>query len=139
VKSGEGTDQPLQRALDQALSRVLSPPAVPGDLRKRVLAAVLRGGDDAIAQARVRLEREARAQLSELEQGYMRLRRRTLGILIGAAFATGAAVAWLMPYLSARFGPNAPLVLAAGGAALGLSIAAGTWLNRSDLRDLIRS
>ena len=135
----EGADHPLQRALDQALARVLSPPSVPGELRKRVRAAVLRAGDEAIAQARGRLEREARAQLSELEQGYLRVRRRTLGTLIGAAFATGAAVAWLMPYLSARFGPNAPLVLAAGGGILGIAIAVGSWLHRSDLRDPIRS
>jgi hypothetical protein len=133
----EGEDR-LQRALDQALSRVLSAPPLPRQLRARVQAAVLRAAEHDLVQVRVRLEREARAQLAELEQGYLRVRRRTLGTLIGAAFAAGAVVAWLMPYLTARFGPNAPLVLAAGGAALGLVIAAGSWLKRGDLADLIR-
>ncbi len=135
--SDEAEDR-LQQALDQALSRVLSAPPVPRQLRARVQAALLRAGDQALAQARTRLEREARAQLAELEQGFIRVRRKTLGTLIGAAFATGAAVAWLMPYLTARFGPNAPLVLAAGGAVLGLAIAAGSWLKRAELADLIR-
>ena len=139
MSPNDEADDGLQQALDQALSRVLSPPPVPRQLRARVQAAVLRAGDQALAQARARLESEARAQLAELEQGFIRLRRRTLGTLIGAAFAVGAVVAWLMPYLTARFGPNAPLVLAAGGSALGLAIAVGSWLKRSDLADLIRS
>lgn len=129
----------LQQALDQALARVLAAPAVPRQLRARVQAAVLRAADEGMVQTRARLEREARAQLAELEQGYLRLRRRTLGTLIGAAFAAGAAVAWLMPYLTARFGPDAPLVLAGSGAAIGLTIAVGSWLKRADLADLIRS
>jgi hypothetical protein len=136
--SDEAEDR-LQRALDRALARVLSAPPLPKQLRARVRAAVLRAGDQELSQVRARLEREARLQLAELEQGYLRVRRRTLGTLIGAAFAAGAAVAWLMPYLKAHFGPNAPLVLAAGGAVIGLAIAAGSWLRRADLADLLRS
>src|SRR5215472_7436852 len=128
MSSNDNVQDPLQRALDRALSRVLSAPPVPPQLRKRVQAAILRATDQEITQARARLDREARAQLAELEQGFVRLRRRTLGTLIGVAFATGAVVAWLMPYLTARFGPNAPMVLAAGGAVIGLAIAAGSWL-----------
>jgi VIT1/CCC1 family predicted Fe2+/Mn2+ transporter len=134
----EPPEDRLQQALDQALARVLAAPPVPKALRTRVQAAVLRAGEDALAQARARLEREARAQLAELEQGYLRVRRRTLGTLIGAAFAAGAAVALLMPYLKAQFGANAPLVLAAGGALVGLSIAAGSWLRRADWSELLR-
>lgn len=135
--SDEAEDR-LQRALDQALSRVLSAPPLPSRLRTRVQAAVLRAGDQEIAQARARLEREARMHLAELEQGFLRVRRRTLGTLIGAAFAAGAAVAWLMPYLKAHFGANAPMVLAASGAVIGLAIAVGSWLKQGDLADLIR-
>jgi hypothetical protein len=139
MKPDDGADDPLQWALDRALTRVLAPPSVPAQLRTRVRAAVRRAGDDELTQARARLEREARTQLADLEQGYVRLQRRTLGTLIGAAFAVGAAVAWLMPYLTARFGPNAPLVLAAGGAVLGLAIAAVSWSRRAELLDLLRS
>src|SRR6516164_2244225 len=128
MSTNDEAEDRLQHALDQALSRVLSAPPVPRQLRERVQAAVLRAGDQTLAQARARLEREARTQLAELEQGFIRVRRRTLGTLIGAAFATGAVVTLLMPHLTARFGPNAPLVLAAGGALVGLAIAAGSWL-----------
>jgi hypothetical protein len=138
MSTNDEAEDRLQRALDQALTRVLSAPPVPRHLRARVQAAVLRVGDQALVQARARLEREARTQLADLEQGFIRVRRRTLGTLIGAAFATGAAVTLLMPYLTARFGPNTTLVLAAGGAVVGLAIAAGSWLKRADLVDLIR-
>lgn len=138
MSAGDAGQEAWRGALDQALSRALSAPPVPPRLRLRVRAAMLRAGEDELAQARRRLEREARIELAAIEQGYLRLRRRTLGTLIGAAFAAGAAVAWLMPYLSARFGANAPLVLAAAGAVLGLAIAAGSWIKRADLSELIR-
>jgi VIT1/CCC1 family predicted Fe2+/Mn2+ transporter len=138
MSTNDEAEDRLQHALDQALSRVLSAPPVPQQLRARVQAAVLRAGDQTLAQARAKLEREARTQLAEFEQGFIRVRRRTLGTLIGAAFATGAVVTLLMPYLTARFGPNAPLVLAAGGAVLGIAIAVGSWVKRADLVDLMR-
>ncbi len=113
------------RALDAALAAALEPPALPVGFRARLDAALdaleeSRLGTGRRAARAVALEREHRERLAELEAGYLRLRRRTLGTLIGGAFAAGAAVALAMPWLQAVFGPNTPLALAGAGAFAGL-------------------
>ncbi|HXN11344.1 MAG TPA: hypothetical protein VN859_08880, partial [Steroidobacteraceae bacterium] len=67
-----------------------------------------------------------------LESGYLRLRRRTLATLVGGAFAAGAGVAVALPWLRASFGPNADLILVSLGAAIGLAIAAASWIDRPE-------
>jgi hypothetical protein len=106
------------------------------DFRARLTAAIARESDrEALSPAvRVRLQREERQHLIEFEAGVVRLRRRTLGTLIGGAFAAGAAVAVAMPWARATFGPNAMLVLASVGAAMGLAIALSSWLSRARVR-----
>jgi hypothetical protein len=118
--------------LDAALARALPPPELPLDFRARLGAAIVREAEHGAANlaARPRLEREQRHLLAELEAGYMRLRRRTLGTLIGGAFAAGAAVAVAMPWLKATFGANAMLVLSVAGAAIGLTIGTASWMSR---------
>jgi hypothetical protein len=125
----------LDAALDGVLTRVLPPPQLPAGFRAGVLAAIARDAQsEALNPAlRARLEREQRERLREFEAGYLRLRRRTLGTLIGGAFAAGALVALALPWLRATFGPSAPLVLASAGAAIGLAIGISTWLGRSGL------
>lgn len=125
-----------ERALDAALAIALGRPELPVDFRARLTAAIARESDrEALSpQARVRLEREQRERLLEFEAGYLRLRRRTLGTLIGGAFAAGAAVAVAMPWARANFGPNAMLVLASIGAAVGLAIGLSSWLSRASVR-----
>jgi hypothetical protein len=118
--------------LDAALARALSPPALPVDFRARLSAAIAREAELQAANraARPRLENEQRQRLAELEAGYLRLRRRTLGTVIGGAFAAGAAVAVAMPWLKATFGANAMLVLSVVGAAVGLAIGTASWMAR---------
>jgi hypothetical protein len=126
--------------LDAALARALVPPELPADFRARLTTALTR--EAALGAAglagRPRLEREQRERLAELEAGYMRLRRRTLGSLIGGAFAAGAAVAVAMPWLQSTFGPNAMLVLSALGAVAGLAIGTASWLGRVGLPQSLR-
>ncbi len=118
--------------LDAALARALPPPELPADFRAQLNAAIAREAALGAASitARPRLEREQRERLAEFEAGYMRLRRRTLGTLIGGAFAAGAAVAVALPWLQSTFGPNAMLVLPALGALVGLAIGTAAWLGR---------
>jgi hypothetical protein len=122
--------------LDAALARALPPPELPLDFRARLSAAIARESEREAAkpQVRLRLEREQRQQLLDFEAGVVRLRRRTLGTLIGGAFAAGAAVAIAMPWARATFGPNAMLVLASIGAAVGLAIGLSSWLSRTSVR-----
>jgi len=48
--------------------------------------------------------------------------------MIGGAFAAGAAAAVALPWVTANLGPVAPLVIASGGAAVGIGIGLASWL-----------
>jgi hypothetical protein len=52
----------------------------------------------------------------------VRVRRGTLGTLIGVAFAAGAAATIAMPWLRAHLGAYTPLALTWGAVALGLGM-----------------
>lgn len=120
--------------LDSALRRALPAPPLPRDFRARLEAArsaAELGDRDASAALRARLEREQREQLAELENEFVRVRRGTLGTLLGAAFAAGAAAAVAMPWLRAHLGSHVHLVITWSGVAVGLGIVAvslGGWL-----------
>ncbi len=120
---------PSERALDSALGRVLEPPPVTEAFRRRVRAALTRAADTELADLRARLEAERRDTLAQLDADYIRVRRRTLAAMIGGAFAAGAAAAIALPWMTTRIGPDAPLAVAAIGAAVGIGIGASSWLN----------
>jgi len=116
-----------ERALDAILALTLAAPPLPAGFRGQVRAAVLRTAQRSEVE-RARLESERCERLAEIEAGYLRLRRRTLGALIGGAFAAGVAVAVLMPWFNSTFGPNALFALAACGALVGLAIGTISWM-----------
>ena len=128
MTDSERPDSELTRALDVALARALTPPRVPVQFRTKLQAALVRAAGSNISDMRSRLEREQREQLAALEQNYVRLRRRTLGTMIGAAFAAGAAVAVALPWVTATLGPVAPLLIASTGAAIGIGVGLTSWL-----------
>jgi hypothetical protein len=113
----------LDRALDVALGSALSAPEVPRTFRTRLNAALSQTAETDLLSLRKRLESERRQQLTELEADYVRVRRGTLGTLIGVAFASGAAAAIVMPWLRAHLGPYAPMAITWGAVALGLGMA----------------
>lgn len=117
----------LERALDRALGRTLQPPQLSRDFRRRLDAALSRAGETDLSELRSRLDSERRADLARLQSQYVRLKRRTLGTMIGAAFAAGATVTMAMPWLQRHLGAEAPLALASAGAAVGLAIAFLSW------------
>jgi hypothetical protein len=117
----------LDRALEAQLERTLTPPELPAHFRAKLQAALVRAGDSSLSDARSRLERERRERLVELEQNYVRVRRRTLGAMIGGAFAAGAAAVVVLPWFTAQIGPIAPLVIASTGAAVGILIGVALW------------
>src|ERR1700730_8895565 len=92
-------------ARDPALTRALPPPVVTAEFRVRLRATLARAGDhESMESRRGRLERERREGLAELENGYLQLRRRTLGTLIGGGFAGGAGVALVFPWVEGTLG-----------------------------------
>jgi hypothetical protein len=127
----------LQRALDRALARSLAPPQLPVDFRQRLEAAIERSAASDHALLRAAIEREHAQQLAELHIGYVRLRRRTLGTLIGAAFAAGLLITLALPFITAHFGPNGVFVLPAAGVAVGLALSLRAWWQRSSLARLL--
>jgi hypothetical protein len=116
-------DGSFDAALDAALTMALPAPALPGDFRERLRAALARAdGTKSVDMQRAQLEREHRQGLAELKSGYLRLLRRTLIALIGGACALGAGVALLFPWLSAAMGVHAVAGLAVFGGIAGLAI-----------------
>ncbi len=118
-----GTDSPEMRKLDAALAAALQPPSLPPGFESRLAAALQQEPRPEWGRAaREALEREHLERLAELEAGYVRLRRRTLGTLIGAAFGAGAVLTLALPLLQRAWGANLPYILAGGGALLGLAL-----------------
>lgn len=131
-------DSALDATLDAALARALAPPALPAGFQLRLQAALVRQASSVEERtaSRAQAQREQRQHLAELDADYLRLRSRTLGTLIGGAFAAGAAVAVALPWLQASFGANAIYVLAALGAVVGLAIGTASWIGRVRLPNL---
>lgn len=113
----------LEGALDAALAHALRAPALPADFRARLNALLGATKIETREMAATRLEREYLAGLAELEAGFVRLRRRTVGLMVGGGVAAGAALPLLLPWLQARFGSYASLALALLASAGGLGIA----------------
>ena len=130
-------DGPLEQALDRALARCLIAPALPKDFRQQLRAAVARSASTDQVRLRAALEREHAQQLAELQSGYVRLRQRTLGGLIGGAFAAGLLITFALPWITAHFGPDAVFALPAIGAAAGLALSLRAWWQRSGLARLL--
>jgi len=122
------SESALDPALEAALARSLAPPPLPPRFRVGLTAAIARSEETDIGALRARYEREQAQRLVELERNYIQVRRRTLGAMVGGAFAAGAAAALGMPLLVAHFGADAPFVMACGGAAGGLGISYLAWL-----------
>lgn len=132
-QSGDG----LERALDRALQRNLLAPALPSGFRQRLQAAMIRRVEHNQATLSAALEREHEAQLAELRHDYVRLRQRTLGTLIGVAFAAGLLINFALPWISAHFGQNGVFALPAIGVAVGLALSVRVWWRRSSLARLL--
>ncbi len=131
------TRDALERALDRALERHLVAPALPAGFRQQLQAAIIRSAQRDPAALAAALEREHQAQLAALQSDYVRLRQRTLGTLIGAAFAAGLLINFALPWISAHYGSNGVFALPAIGVAVGLGLSARVWWRRSSLARLL--
>jgi hypothetical protein len=133
MNSSDRIEEPLAIALEQALARALPRPELPPGFRMRLQAA-LAGAPALDHSAALRaMENEHNEQLLILHADFVRLRRRTLGTLIGVAFAAGATIAASMPWITTSFGPNAMLLGPTLGAAVGVAIGLAAWLRREDI------
>jgi len=120
--------KPDDAALDQALSRALSPPELPAGFRTRLFAALTRVDATDLAARRSLLEREHRELLQVLQSDSVRLRWRTISYLVGGAFAAGVAVAIGMPWIRATFGPGSDLAMLLIWVGFGLLVGGISWV-----------
>lgn len=127
----------LERALDGALQRSVVAPALPEGFRQRLQSLIARSGTREQAKRIAALEQEHAARLAELRSNYVRLRRRTLGTLIGAAFAAGLLVNFALPWIVAHFGRDSLFALPLLGVAVGLALSARVWWRSSSLARLL--
>jgi hypothetical protein len=131
-----GMDE-LERALERALQRQLVAPSLPAGFRERLHAAIARSGELNKVTRIAALEQEHAAQLAELRSDYVRLRQRTLGTLIGAAFAAGLLINFALPWITAHFGRNGVIALPLIGVAVGLGLSLRIWWRGSSLARLL--
>jgi len=132
-------DDALGQALDAALARALVAPKLPAGFREQLRAAAARAGETGATRAQrlAAAEREHAAQLAGLHSGYVRLRQRTLGTLIGAAFAAGLLINLALPWIKAHYGNTGVYALPAIGVAIGLGLSLRAWWQRSSLAGLL--
>lgn len=130
-------DEPLERALDAALARALVAPELPAGFRQQLRAAAARSGGADRAQLRAAAEREHAVQLADMRSGFVRLRQRTLGTLVGAAFAAGLLLNFALPWIKTHYGETGVFALPAIGAAVGLALSLRAWWQRSSLVHLL--
>ena len=127
----------LTRMLDRALAQSLMAPDLPAGFRRQLRSAIERSSSIDQAQLRAALEREHTEQLAELRRGYVRLRQRTLGTLIGGAFAVGLLLNFALPWITSTFGERGMVALPVVGVAVGLALSLREWWQRSSLSRLL--
>jgi hypothetical protein len=116
-----------EQALDQALARSLPPPPLPEGFRWQLMVAMQQQAMDDLAARRAELEAEHRRLQQEMQEGYVRVRRDTLVLGVGLAFAAGAVATVALPWLQARTGLDAASLMPMLATLVGAATAVGVW------------
>lgn len=122
------------QALDSALGKVLTPPALPDGFRQQLMAAMLQDAAADLAARQATLEAEHARLLAGLKADHVRLRRDTLAIVVGSAFAAGAASMLLAPWLVEAWTLDTAWVGPVLASVLGLGLAGWAGLRRFGVR-----
>jgi hypothetical protein len=80
---------------------------------------------------------ERERQLQELRQGYLRLQRRTLVVMLAVAFGVGLLAATVLPPMRAQFGELGLLAVPLVAAVVGIVIGAASWWRGSAVARLL--
>jgi len=133
TNEADGFHSSLDRALDRALGDALSPPGLPAGFHSRLHAAWAQQAADDLARRRRALEAEHARQLDALQQGYVRLKRDTLALVLAVAFTAGAAATWVVPWLRETRGIDLSTLLPLMALTIGMVVGAGVWVERFGL------
>ena len=118
---------PDEQRLDQALQLALEPPALPEQFRRRLMVALQRDTLADLAKRRATLEAEHERLSQQVRRGYIRVRRDTLALGAGLAFATGALATVCLPWLQAATGLDAAALMPTLAVAMGAATTLGVW------------
>lgn len=116
-----------EQALDRALQRALPAPALPEGFRTRLMAALQRQALTDITERRAALEAEHLRLQQQMQRGYVRVRRDTLALGAGLAFASGAVATWALPWLQSCTGLDAATLMPTLALAMGAATTLGVW------------
>lgn len=123
----------LAGALDQALVKTLRGPDLPPGFRERLMGRInaAAGLDQAALHAEI--EREYRQRMALMRSEFVRVRWRTLAVLLAAAFVAGGAVTVAMPFLVETFGTYGAYVGPGALALVAVGVAFRAAVRRSQI------
>jgi hypothetical protein len=119
--------QAAEQALDLALGQMLTPPPLPEGFRWKLMAAMQLETLNDIAERRAALEAEHRRLQQQMRGGYLLLRRDTLVLGVGLAFASGAIATLALPWLQSNTGLDAATLMPTLATLVGAATALGVW------------
>ena len=121
------TMNPDEQQLDLVLQRVLPPPPLPDHFRHQLMMALQQDTLADLARRRATLEAEHERLLQQVRRGYIRVRRDTLALGAGLAFASGALVTVGLPWLQVQTGLDAAMLMHTLALAMGIVTTLGVW------------
>jgi len=137
-RTPDAFDDDFDHRLDQALARMLPPPALPAGFHTRLRNAVVADMAGELARQRQLLEAQHQRELAALRKGYVRLRRETMAVVVAVAFTAGVLVTWAAPWLRAVLGVDLSLLLPLVAVGIGMAVGAGVWVERFGLPGWVR-
>lgn len=119
-----------EQALDLALHQTLTPPPLPEGFRWKLMAAMQQETLNDMAERRAALEAEHRRLQQHMRSGYLLVRRDTLALGVGLAFASGALATLALPWLQSATGLDAATLMPSLATLVGAATALGVWWYR---------
>lgn len=115
----------------QALQKTLVAPALPGNFRAQVMAAVLNDRLQEVEVRRLALENEHALALQQLRRGHVLLRRDTLALIAVSTFAIGSCASLAVPWLHAVLGLDSAMTVPALALLIGGATGVSVWFERA--------
>lgn len=117
--------------LHSALQQVLVAPQLPANFRDNLRNRILQERLLQVELRRQELAREHARVLVQLQRGHVRMQRNTLAMVIGVAFAAGAAAHLALPWLEHTLGVDGAVSLSLLAITLCVAASAGFLPGRS--------
>jgi hypothetical protein len=118
------------RALDKSLQHAYSPPVVPQRFRAALMEKVLREQMALVESRKDELEHEYAQAIAQLRRSHVRMKRDTLALIIGVAFAAGACADVALPWIQSLLGADGAAAMPLLALLIGVVSGASVWWDR---------